>query len=156
MKSLRAVKAVLAGRRCVIHSTPLELIDGNALTALTNRYNSAVSLRSSSLKQCKPFSKKSLAAVRAVVSTTAVSLMRRALFDLAPERTPAAQPRRTEQRINVERRQLLTSVALADERRQFDRREADRARAAMTSATPVDRSPVRPTMRKGLLLDVYV
>ncbi len=83
-------------------------------------------------------------------------MLRRALHELAPERAEALLTRRPERRIAVERRQLLTTIAPADERRRFNRRELDRWRASMSTATPGERNIASRPLRKGLLLDVYV
>ncbi len=83
-------------------------------------------------------------------------MLRRALYELSPERGQALPTQRPERRVAVERRQLLTAVVPADERRQFNRRELDRSRASMSTASPIGRTLAPGPLRKGLLLDVYV
>ena len=82
-------------------------------------------------------------------------MLRRALYELAPERGQPLPERRLERRDAVERRQLLTTIAPADERRQFNRRELDRAQAELRHGAHIDRTAARTQLRKGLLLDVY-
>ena len=83
-------------------------------------------------------------------------MLRRALYELTPERAKVLPTARPERRVAAERRQLLTAVAPADERRQFNRRDLDRSRAAPNTDTPIERTLARSPLRKGLLLDVYV
>ena len=143
---------------CVIDKelTPDTAYDGDVLATLTSRYNSSVSLRSMRLEQCKPPRLQSVSIVRAVGSTAPISMLRRALYGLAPERGQVSPTGRLERRGVAERRQLLTAIAPADDRRKFNRRELDRLHTSMNTATPIERTLTPEAFRKGLLLDVYV
>ena len=97
--------------------------------------------------------------VRAIASLAPASVISRLLqrgtpeappFGYAPGRIETDRDTRNDRRMTIDRRQLLTSVPPAEERRLFDRRSADRKWQQSSRDATTGR------VRKGLLVDVYV